>query len=325
MIVKVSTPKTVIKLGKRTLDGNASGPASSTDNAIVRFDGATGKLLQSSLATLDDAGNIATPGTVDGRDVSVDGANLDIARTDHAGTDAPNNITVPSSRTVRAGDAVAGGTADQAGGNIDLKPGRSKGIGRALAKLWAALPGAAGTTLNNVVEMLRLGGAPGDEVPSLGTAVSASCAGDWRFVDRVVVLGQFLAAPGSTIQLNGSFIFGLRQLTMTDPITPPAIGAGNTNNYAPSGFFDCAWILQNVSAAGAVMTGLRFTDDGQMIYLQNISDTVANVLTLAHESASSDAANRFLLPGNASLVIPNNGGALLRYDGTAARWRVLSH
>lgn len=34
--------------------GDVSGPASSTDNALARFDGATGKAIQSSLVTLSD-------------------------------------------------------------------------------------------------------------------------------------------------------------------------------------------------------------------------------------------------------------------------------
>ena len=36
--------------------GDVTGPASSTDNALARFDGTTGKLLQNSVAILDDAG-----------------------------------------------------------------------------------------------------------------------------------------------------------------------------------------------------------------------------------------------------------------------------
>jgi hypothetical protein len=40
--------------------GDVVGPASSTDLAIARFDGATGKLLQNSTATLGDSGGIAT-------------------------------------------------------------------------------------------------------------------------------------------------------------------------------------------------------------------------------------------------------------------------
>lgn len=39
------------------------GPASSTDNAIARFDGTTGKLVQNSLVTVSDAGDIAVGGT----------------------------------------------------------------------------------------------------------------------------------------------------------------------------------------------------------------------------------------------------------------------
>lgn len=49
---------------------------SSTDNAIVRFNGTTGE-VQNSGVTIDDSNNIVTSGTVDGRDVSVDGAKLD--------------------------------------------------------------------------------------------------------------------------------------------------------------------------------------------------------------------------------------------------------
>lgn len=39
--------------------GDVVGPASSTDNAIARFDGVTGKLIQNSGVTLDDTANIA--------------------------------------------------------------------------------------------------------------------------------------------------------------------------------------------------------------------------------------------------------------------------
>lgn len=39
--------------------GDVVGPASSTDNAIARFDSTTGKLLQNSSATIDDSGNLA--------------------------------------------------------------------------------------------------------------------------------------------------------------------------------------------------------------------------------------------------------------------------
>lgn len=37
--------------------GDVTGPASSTDNAVARFDGTTGKLIQNSITTIDDTGN----------------------------------------------------------------------------------------------------------------------------------------------------------------------------------------------------------------------------------------------------------------------------
>lgn len=44
--------------------GDVFGPASSTDNAIARFDATTGKLLQNCVVTIGDTGNIAGLGTV---------------------------------------------------------------------------------------------------------------------------------------------------------------------------------------------------------------------------------------------------------------------
>lgn len=41
--------------------GDVVGPASATDDAIARFDTTTGKLIQNSLATIDDTGNITAP------------------------------------------------------------------------------------------------------------------------------------------------------------------------------------------------------------------------------------------------------------------------
>ena len=64
--------------------GDVVGPAGATDNAIARYDGATGKLIQDSLVFLSDTGDISLPAfaTVDGRDISIDGAILDAHVTD---------------------------------------------------------------------------------------------------------------------------------------------------------------------------------------------------------------------------------------------------
>jgi hypothetical protein len=63
--------------------GDVVGPAGATDNAVARYDTTTGKLLQDSLVTIGDTGNVGLPAlaTVDGRDVSADGTKLDTIAT----------------------------------------------------------------------------------------------------------------------------------------------------------------------------------------------------------------------------------------------------
>lgn len=82
--------------------GDVNGPGSATDNAIVRFNGAGGKTLQNSTVTIDDSGNIATSGTVDGRDVSDDGTTLDALLVDSINFDIPN----PEATTVTLDEAA---------------------------------------------------------------------------------------------------------------------------------------------------------------------------------------------------------------------------
>jgi hypothetical protein len=63
--------------------GDVDGPTGAFDNAVVRFDGTTGKIIKNSGVILDNSDNfsgivdITLTGTVDGRDVSADGLVLD--------------------------------------------------------------------------------------------------------------------------------------------------------------------------------------------------------------------------------------------------------
>lgn len=54
--------------------GNVVGPASATDNAIARYDATTGKFIQDSPATVNDAGDINTPGNLFALDAYIGGA-----------------------------------------------------------------------------------------------------------------------------------------------------------------------------------------------------------------------------------------------------------
>lgn len=141
--------------------GDVVGPASSTDNEIVRFDSTTGKLIQSSATpvTISDAGSISLPGsqTVDGRDVSVDGTKLD-------GIEALADVT-DAANVAAAGGYVAGGT------DVAVADG---GTGRSTATTAYGLI-AAGTTAAGVQQTVTPG-TSGHLLKSNGAAALASFA-----------------------------------------------------------------------------------------------------------------------------------------------------
>lgn len=141
--------------------GDVIGPAGATDEAVARYDGVTGKLIQDSQVTIDDSGNIATPGTVDGRDVSADGTTLDghIANTNnpHAtqeGIQARDegvniNGTTPFPIINWTGAGVT--ATDQGGGLLQIDiPGGASGNTIILEDESVPVPGGPHNTINFV-------------------------------------------------------------------------------------------------------------------------------------------------------------------------------
>lgn len=63
-MLKDDGTQTVVQIGGGAGSGDVVGPASATDNAITRYDGTTGKLIQNSTVTLDDNGNIVNANSI---------------------------------------------------------------------------------------------------------------------------------------------------------------------------------------------------------------------------------------------------------------------
>lgn len=97
-------------------EGDVQGPASATDNAITRFDGTTGKLVQNSNATIDDSGNLAAGGTIAAVG-TVTGSNL-------SGVNTGDQFTFGTISVAGQSNVVAEATSDTltlvAGANIAI-------------------------------------------------------------------------------------------------------------------------------------------------------------------------------------------------------------
>jgi hypothetical protein len=100
-------------------------------------------------------------------------------------------------------------------------------------------------------------------------------------------------------------------------LTPSQITA-DQNNYDPTSLASAS-VLRLATDAARTITGLAGGADGRVIVIHNVGSFG---ITLADESASSTAANRFALP--AAITIAPDGSVTLQYDSTSSRWRCVA-
>lgn len=105
-------------------------------------------------------------------------------------------------------------------------------------------------------------------------------------------------------------------------ITPTALGAGTTNNYAPvdaisaTSFADAQVVRQATNAAGSIVSGLDAANipDGYYVTFENLGP---GPLTFA-DNTSSTSGNRFALPDNVSVTLRVDESIMFIYDGVAS-------
>ena len=122
-------------------------------------------------------------------------------------------------------------------------------------------------------------------------------------------LGGTAAAP---IVLGASTTFAI-----TGQLTPSSLSSGSTNDYNPGSLSTSTWLRLTPNLLGSTLTGLQGGAKGRIVVIENIHGS-AN-LTLAANSASSSAANRFDLA--ADTLIPTKQCALLIYDDVQSLWK----
>jgi hypothetical protein len=96
-----------------TASGDVVGPSSSTDNAIARFDGTTGKLIQNSAITISDTGTMTLTG--DGVITVADGVPFELKGFDTSGVGQAGSFFITAGSN-SGGSGGNGGVLDLAGG-----------------------------------------------------------------------------------------------------------------------------------------------------------------------------------------------------------------
>lgn len=112
-----------------------------------------------------------------------------------------------------------------------------------------------------------------------------------------------------------------QRILLTAVISPAAISL-DADDYAPVGIAG-AWMLRLTATGSFKITGIDTGQThGHTLLLHNIGP---NPITLLEDDGvTSVAANRFLCPRARNAVLNTDCSALIIYDGTSSRWRVVS-
>lgn len=129
---------------------------------------------------------------------------------------------------------------------------------------------------------------------------------------------QYSVTDSRWMRTSGGLKFATipQEVMFTGVITPAQIAA-NQNDYAPAGIAT-AETLRLSSDASRNITGLV---DARAGVVKTIVNVGTNPIVLKNADAGSSAANRFDFSGDVTLA--GKQAALLRYDGTDSRWKLI--
>jgi len=203
--------------------GDVTGAASSTDNAVVRFDGTTGKVIQNSTVTLDDNGNF----------VNVNSVGFDTTP-----------ATVPTSVGTMSwddGDGVP--TVQLKGGNVNLQVGTQE---------YARVYNDSGATLT-IGQVVYISGAQGNRVAvKLARAnVEATSFGTIGIVAESIANGAegFIVVSGALYKLNTMGLTAGATVYLSPTV---AGGFTTTKPQAPDQLVVIGWVERVDATVGSI-------------------------------------------------------------------------
>jgi hypothetical protein len=202
--------------------GDVVGPVSSTDNAIARFDGITGKLIQNSLVTIDDSGNITA-------------TNLSGTNTGDQTITLTGDVT--GSGTGSFATAIAAGVIVNADVNASAAIAYSKlaalTTGRALVSDGSGFVSVATTTATEIGYVNGVTSAIQTQLD--GKQPLDSDLTSWAGVTRASGFDTFVATPSSANLISlitdetgtGTLVFNTAPVFATSITTPSVLATAN--------------------------------------------------------------------------------------------------
>lgn len=294
--------------------GDVVGPGSSTDNALVRFDSTTGKLIQNSTVMLDDAGaitvpEIAAPSTPASGNVAV------YAKSD-------GKLYIKDDAGTETDLAGGGGSIGGSTGATDNRILRADGTGGSTVQNSAVSIDDSGHVTPATSEASNLGGNSNRWNQAFVNDVIATGSGAAGGRIRFFGSGGNAGEIASTVNRKSiSFIDGITGNPGTVSFkshTPAQFGA-NQNNYTEEGGNSHGFFRWSSDASRDV-TGLSISqEDGDIHLIVNVG---SNNIVLKHQDANSTDVNRFLNSTAADITLAASQAADAIYDGTTQRWRV---
>lgn len=165
----------------------------------------------------------------------------------------------------------------------------------------------------------------------------------WRVNPRTISLSGGSVTDVATLRLNGMTTSGIgtslrsalvalgrvdvRGSVNLPPITPAALAA-DADDYAGQGSTSASNTQRSIVRVEA--SGAARTITGFDVAVNQVNDTIwiinvgaTNDIILANQNAGSAAANRIITNTGADLTLNPDEAALLWYDDTDSRWRVL--